>query len=125
VNDNEQRHVQKLLHGLEQVDGWRARINPDGPRSAPPDGSPLKADNNRTAPYQLGHAAWHAISHAVDHLHCLHALITDAQLLNMYAPYTLVRAALENASAAVWLLAPASRSDRITRRLRLAALDAG
>src|SRR5205823_6269469 len=61
--------------------------------------------------------------HAVDHLHCLHALIADAQLLNMYAPYTLVRAALENASAAVWLLAPASRTERITRRLRLAALD--
>jgi hypothetical protein len=89
----------------------------------PPDRSPLKADNDRTAPYQLGHAAWHAISHAVDHLHCLRALIADAQLLNMYAPYTLVRAALENASAAVWLLAPASRTDRITRRLRLATLD--
>lgn len=63
------------------------------------------------------------MSHAVDHLHCLRALIADTRLLNMYAPYTLVRAALENASAAVWLLSPARRTERITRRLRLAALD--
>jgi hypothetical protein len=69
--------------------------------------------------YQLGHAALHAM----DHLHCLRALIADGQLLNMYTPYPLVRAALENASTAVWLLAPASRTERIIRRLRLAALD--
>jgi hypothetical protein len=32
----------------------------------------------------------------------------------------LVRAALENASAAVWILLPARRKDRLARRLRLA-----
>jgi hypothetical protein len=41
----------------------------------------------------------------------------------MYSPYSLVRVALENASAAVWMLAPSSRAERITRRLRFAALD--
>ena len=40
-------------------------------------------------------------------------------LLNSY--YTLVRGALENASRAVWLLAPDVRPERILRRLRLQA----
>jgi hypothetical protein len=43
--------------------------------------------------------------------------------MHMYAPYSLVRAALENASAAVWLLHPDDRAERILRRLRFAALD--
>src|SRR5690348_8902115 len=33
ANDREQRYVQKLLHWLEQVDGWRGRIDTKGPRS--------------------------------------------------------------------------------------------
>jgi hypothetical protein len=43
--------------------------------------------------------------------------------MHIYAPYTLVRGAVENAAAATWVLAPASRDERITRRLRLAAVD--
>jgi hypothetical protein len=50
-------------------------------------------------------------------------LLRDAQVIHMYAPYSLVRGALENASAAVWLLHPARRIERITRRLRYAAVD--
>jgi hypothetical protein len=41
----------------------------------------------------------------------------------MYAPYSLVRSALENASAAVWMLHPRRRADRLTRRLQFAAAD--
>jgi hypothetical protein len=41
----------------------------------------------------------------------------------MFAPYTLIRAALENASMAVWLLDPESRAERISRRLQAAAGD--
>jgi hypothetical protein len=44
-------------------------------------------------------------------------------MLHVYAPYSLVRGAMENASTAVWLLAPAGRPERALRRLRLAALD--
>src|SRR5882672_614915 len=41
----------------------------------------------------------------------------------MYAPFSLVRAALENACAAVWMLQPPRRADRLARRLRFAVTD--
>lgn len=41
----------------------------------------------------------------------------------MYAPFTLARAALENACGAVWLLHPPQRKVRVARRLRLAIAD--
>jgi hypothetical protein len=44
-------------------------------------------------------------------------------MVHMFAPYTVARIAIENASAAVLMLAPPTRNERITRRLRLAADD--
>lgn len=41
-----------------------------------------------------------------------------------YAQYPLLRAALENSSAAVWLLSPSPRDERLTRRFRLLYEDA-
>ena len=41
----------------------------------------------------------------------------------MYAPFTLIRGALENACAALWLLQPTSRRERLIRRFRLAVSD--
>lgn len=86
-------------------------------------GSALRADDQRTHPHQLSHAVWNSLSHAVDHLNCLHTLLRDARQIHMYAPYSLVRAALENASAAVWMLHPPGRADRVLRRLRFAVND--
>jgi hypothetical protein len=80
-------------------------------------------DDYRLHPYELRHAAWHSLSHAVDHLGCLRALLGDAKVVHMYAPFSLVRAALENACAAVWMLQPPRRADRLTRRLRFAVTD--
>lgn len=48
----------------------------------------------------------------------------DAQVLNVYAPYTLVRSATENAATAVWLLEPRKRSERLRRCLKLAHHEA-
>jgi hypothetical protein len=112
-----------MLHLLGQVDGWLARIDPDTDYPRPTGGSPLHSDDERTHPFQTSHAAWHALSHAIDPLHCLRSVLRDAHTIHMYAPYALIRAALENASAAVWMLHPSSRTERITRRLRLSALD--
>ena len=44
-------------------------------------------------------------------------------MIHRFAPYALVRGALENASAAVWILEPPRRADRLARRLRLAIDD--
>lgn len=51
------------------------------------------------------------------------ALLHDARIVHMYAPYTLVRGALENACASVWMLQPPDRTERILRRLRFAVND--
>ena len=59
----------------------------------------------------------------MDHLSCLRALLRDAKVIHMYAPFSLVRAALENACAAVWMLQPPRRADRLARRLRFAVTD--
>lgn len=65
------------------------------------------------------------IRYAVDHLGSLRALLVDAKVIHMCAPFTLVRGALENACGAVWLLQPPNREDRLTRGLRLAIADTG
>jgi hypothetical protein len=108
---------------LDRIDPWLGRMDPAGTHPDPAERSAMSRDDKETNPFQMSHAAWHALSHAVDHLHCLRGLVKDAHLMHMYAPYSLVRAALENASAAVWLLHPDDRGERTLRRLRFAALD--
>lgn len=121
--DDEQQLFAEMFRHLDKIDPWLKRMDPDGPHERPQERSELSRDNKETNPYQLSQAAWHSLAHAVDHLHCLRTLLRDAQRMHMYAPYSLARAALENASAAVWLLAPDDRAERILRRLRFAALD--
>ncbi|WP_430781230.1 hypothetical protein [Actinoplanes sp. G11-F43] len=77
----------------------------------------------QTHPYENSHAVWNALSHGVDHLHALRSQVREGRAIHNYAPYTLLRTAIENSAAAVWLLAPSSRPERITRRLRYASTD--
>lgn len=123
MDDQESQHYAELLRVLAEVDGWVARIDPRADRPRPAPGSPLRADDERLDPYQLSHSVWHSLSHGVDHLNCLRALLRDARVIHMYAPYSLVGCALENASAAVWMLQPPRRVGRVARRLRFATND--
>lgn len=76
-----------------KVDKWLDRTGSPAP---PPDpNSPLAADDAALDPYQLSHAAWAALSTAVDHMRALRSLIADAHVVHLYAPFTLLRAALE------------------------------
>jgi hypothetical protein len=87
-------------------------------------GSSLAGDDKTTAPYQLSHAATAAMGHTIEHLHAIRALIVDAGVIHPATPFTIARTAIENASVAIWLLAAASRSERVMRRLRWAWVDA-
>lgn len=85
-------------------------------------GSPLAGDEAKSHPYQVGHGAWHALTVAQDHLLCLHSSLHGEPgrvLIHTHAQFTLLRAGLENAARAVWLLRPKDRATRITRRLAM------
>lgn len=93
-------------------------------------GSPLVGDDAKTAPHHLSHSAHHALVVAVDHLQALAALMGGVErdgrrevLVNTHPPFTLLRAALENAARAVWLLGPTLRHERVHRCLRMHLAD--
>ncbi|MFF2549196.1 hypothetical protein ACFVUY_42470 [Kitasatospora sp. NPDC058063] len=93
-------------------------------------GSALAGDDARTDPYRLSHSAVLALVVAIDHLRALTALVRrevkdgeQQMLLHSHAPFTLLRAALENAARAVWLLGPSRRLDRVSRCLRMHHAD--
>lgn len=100
---------------------WHARA--DAPDAGPAPGSSLRADDDAAHPYEISHAVHGALVGAVDNLDALRALVADAHVVHARAPFTLLRAALENSAAAVWLLGLSSREDRLLRRLRLQWAD--
>jgi hypothetical protein len=104
------------------IDEW-VKITGQLPPEVEP-GSPLAGDARKSPKLQVGHAAWNGVMHSVDHLHALRALLGQAQILNLGAPYTLIRSAMENAATAVWLLEPPRRPERLRRRLKLAHHEA-
>lgn len=111
-------HLAEAIRALEEVPGWASRTAADASRLRPAPRSQLQEDDAKASPYHLSHAAWRSLSTAVDHLACLRVLLTEAKVIHMYAPFTLLRAALENSCAAVWLLEPGSSVDRLSRHFR-------
>ena len=127
----EDEATRRLVHDLApRVDRLHKRTETqEGSAVAPR--SPLAGDDNAARPFQVSHVAWHAIIHAADNLHALRILTvreTGPNLLTVvthpYAAYPLLRAALENASTALWVLTPGNRDTRLTRRFRLLLTDA-
>lgn len=133
-NLDEQEYLVRLLRlGERQVQRHRnLEANPQA--SEIQAGSPLAGDESRSHPYQVGHGAWHALTVALDHLMCLHSSLCRDNgdqagrgergerrevLIHTHAQFTLIRAGLENAARAVWLLRPKDRATRITRRLAM------
>jgi hypothetical protein len=104
------------------IDHWVKTTGREPPEVEPR--SPLFGDARKSPSLQVAHTAWTGVVHSVDHLHALRALLGRAQVINLGAPYTLVRSAMENAATAVWLLEPPQRLERLRRRLKLAHHDA-
>ncbi|MCD0451758.1 hypothetical protein LO762_21545 [Actinocorallia sp. API 0066] len=87
-------------------------------------GSPLAGDDDRSHPYEVGHAAAHALFVAHDHLLCLRSSFgREPIVVHTHGQFTLARAALENAARALWLLTPKDRATRITRCLAMRRKD--
>jgi hypothetical protein len=103
------------------VSEWRKRTQ--AVLLPPAAGSSLSGDDEVAHPCEPSHAVGGALVSAADHMDALRALVQDAHVVHARAPFTLLRAALENSATAVWLLAPANRNERILRRLRLQWAD--
>lgn len=123
MDRDDAQYLAEIIRVLQETDVWVGRISAASQQLGPAQRSPLRGDDDRAHPYELSHATWHSLSNAVDHLGCLRVLLGDAKVIHLYAPFTLMRAALENACAAVWLLEPSSRPERLARRLRVALGD--
>lgn len=111
---------------VERVHARQSRLERDPNAGRVRPGSELAADDRKSKPYQVSHAAHHALMAAVDHLHCLRSSMAgqrsgNRQMLTFHqqAQFALVRGGLENACRAVWMLAPQRRNERIRRRLAL------
>jgi hypothetical protein len=112
-----------LSHLFPLVKLWRQRMES---APTPPDtGSSLLADDEATSPYLVSQAASAQLVSAADHWDAFRTLLEQAHVVHARAPFTLLRAAIENSATAVWLLAPASRDERVLRRLRLEWKNSG
>lgn len=88
-------------------------------------GSVMAGDDAATGPYHLSYMTMQSLQAARD------SLLTVGDLTNDFLPglrpgppYTLCRAAIENAAAALWLLTPVDRQTRVLRCLWLWLDDA-
>lgn len=111
--------VLKVL--FSQADAVEQQLNEDSSAMA---GSSLQSDDEVVAPHRLSSAARQALGSSVMHFVALRALV-EAKVMPGPACFTLMRAALENAAIAVWLLAPEDQVERIFRLLRLHWADVG
>ncbi len=93
------------------------------PPEPPEPASELRRDDDALRPYELSHTVSLSTGIAVDHLEALRALLVDAGRTQPWAPYSLLRGALENAATALWLIGPDDPTERRYRRLRLAWND--
>jgi hypothetical protein len=89
---------------------WRKRM--ESTPTPPEPGSSLLKDDQAVHPYLVSQAVSAQFVSAADHWDALRALLQDAQIVHARAPFTLLRAAIENSAAAVWLLAPTRRDIR-------------
>jgi hypothetical protein len=130
MSADEQQDLRKLLQLLERAMPWEQLTGNPSNEWQVQVGSALAGDDAKTAPYQLSHAAWHALTVAVNHLSCFRdSLLGELKedhltaRIHTHAQSSLVRGAIENSARAVWLLGPAKRQTRVSRRLALEAME--
>lgn len=118
----DQWFVRWLLVWSDVVDKLLASHFTTNPPIQP--GSPLAECDALCQPHLMSNEAHLALSVAIDNLHCARSLIVVGEgtdrtvMMRTYGPFSLLRAALENACRVSWLLSPADPTERIRRRLQ-------
>jgi hypothetical protein len=126
---DEQEDLERLRIQLLRADAWAKYVGADAQAWAPQRGSDLAADNQLSKPFQTSHSVVRAIAVAIDHFNGLRLMILGSDgnpttlHLCTHAPLTLLRAAMENAATAIWMLVPNESHERVRRTLALAARD--
>jgi hypothetical protein len=121
TSSDDERHRRALLEWAAKIDTLHERyfISPPGIDA----GSRTDLDDQALRPYHLSHEVSQRLSVAVDCLHGLRMMCVDTEQghlnLRTFAPYPLLRAAVENACTVAWLLRPDDQLDRVTRRFHL------
>lgn len=92
------RQLSKLFREIEE---WHAAVSGTHPVHAQ---SPLGIADELSDPFQASHAVGYLRLTAVDHLHALRTLMQEAQSQHIFAPFSVIRSALESASTALWIL---------------------
>lgn len=109
--------LQAFVLEFAKVQKWFDRIQAQA--TPPAAGSDLADDDVVLAPVRVSITGFDGLSIAIDHLHALKTLITDAHVIHAQATFTLLRVAIENAATALWVLAPADADIRRFRTLKL------
>jgi hypothetical protein len=121
TDSEEAVNVRALLAWADEVEKLHARYFRGAPALHP--GSRLDRDDAVLRPYHLSHEVSQRLSVALDSLHGLRAMTLDEASggveLRTYAPFPLLRAALENACVVAWLLESDEELVRATRRVHL------
>ncbi|SDP64712.1 hypothetical protein SAMN04487914_1238 [Arthrobacter sp. ok909] len=118
--DESKRAWRSLRMDFAEIGRWQD----EGPNTvAVSSGSILDGVDAVTEPYQVSHHIGYLLHTAVDHLHTLTMVMGQAGAQHTFAPYTLIRAAIESASTALWILQPDSPHEVARRSLQLEYAD--
>lgn len=125
MRPEEDRALRQFGEALDEVTQWELHVIGDPAGHKVADDSELAKDDLLAHPYSVSPAPWSAISAAVSHLGVLRDSLFVHQgpenvvaRIHTHGQFTLVRAALENSSLALWHLRSDSSVERITRRLQ-------
>lgn len=127
-NDQDQLWARMALDLLDKHRGLSVRVNkPTNVES----GSAMFGDDKVTHPLPTSFYVKYLLTAGADNLMAVRSMLVaheskaDVQLtLHSFAPYTLVRTAIECAAVATWIMAPASRPERVFRTLVVELDDA-
>jgi hypothetical protein len=86
---------------FKRIDEWH-KAGQNVSNEAP--GSLLNVVDTMTEPLQVSHLLGYLLHTAIDHLHALKSQLVEAKSQHTFAPFTLIRGAIEASSTALWIL---------------------
>lgn len=90
-----------MYFDFKRVDDWHIagqNVSEEAP------GSLLDVVDTMVEPLQTSHLLGYLLHTAIDHLHALKSQLVEAKSQHTFAPFTLIRGAIEASSTALWIL---------------------